>query len=207
MRFLKKYCSDYWIMIKFWIFILTIAALFIGGVYFILSRSYPLAIVDYQIIAAGDFYANYRASITYYKNALDVYNEKDSAALESDEIRLEIQRAVIDGLVEDILIAQELKSQIGSAELDKITDRKIEEIISGRKIREAVEKLYGLSFEEFKERVLVPQAKREILEGRLFLQNPLVGGLDERLKEIKSKARILIFLPGFKWDGEKVIIK
>lgn len=193
-------------MIKFWIFILTITALFIGGVYFILSRSYPLAVVDYQIIAARDFYANYRASITYYKNALDVYNEKDSAALESDEVKIEIQKAVLDGLIEDILIDKELKSQIGSVELDKIVGRKIEEAVSGQKIQKAVETLYGLSFEEFKKRVLVPQAKREILEGRLFLQNP-PADLDEFLKELKLKSRILIFLPDFKWDGEKVIMK
>ncbi len=193
-------------MVKFWIFILTIAALIIGGIYLILSRSYPAAIVNYQIIAVRDFYADYRASMTYYKNALDVYNEKDFAALESGEVKLEIQRAVLESLIEDILIDKELKSQIGFVELKKIVNRKIEESVGGQKIQEAVETLYGLSFEEFRERVLVPQAKREILEGRLFLQNPPVAP-DEFLRKLKSKARVLIFLPDFEWNGKEVIIK
>ncbi len=172
----------------------------------ILSRSYPAALVNYQIIAVRDFYADYRASMAYYKNALDVYNEKDSAALESDEVKLEIQRAVLENLIEDILINEELKSQIGSVNLDKIVDRKIEESVGGQKIQEAVETLYGLSFKEFRKRVLVPQAKREILEGRLFLQNPPAEP-DEFLRKLKSKIRVLIFLPDFEWNGKEVIIK
>ena len=91
---------------------------------------------------------------------------------------------------------------------------KIEEALIGKDIGKEVETLYGVSLGEFKERFLKPQARKEIFESRLALENQELSakggsasGGNNWLKEIKSKTKAMIFLPGFEWSGGQVIIK
>ena len=86
--------------------------------------------------------------------------------------------------------------------LFRSVDNKVQEVLKGKDVGKEIETLYGLSLDEFKERVLRPQAEREILVGRFFLENK---SFDDWLKE--SKAKIIILMPGLEWNGEKVVIK
>lgn len=190
-------------MTKFLILIILVGLAVVGGAYLILSQSYPVALVNGKPIAAKDFNADYRAALVYYKNALELYN-KDSAILEAEEAKVEIKRATLSNLIEDVLIGEELGKELDSAELQRIVDKKIEAATAGQEIQKAAETLYGLSLEKFRERVLTPQAKKEIFQDRLFLQN---RDFNQELSEIKSKAEIRLFVPGFEWNGKEVIIK
>ena len=139
--------------------------------------------------------------MVYYEKALKTY-AKDSQTLEANEIKKEIKRAVLDNLIENILIDRELKKELKQGDLDNLVKKKISDISESQTADKAVETLYGFSFSEFKERVLEPQAKKEILSDRLFLASV---DFNERMKSVRSQANIMIFLPGLKWSGEEVI--
>lgn len=180
--------------------LIALAGIAVAGAYLILSQSYPIALVDWNPIFAKDFNADYQAALIYYKNALEIYAE-DSTVLNADETKTEIKRAVLDNLIEDILIEKKLRQEIGDDKFYETVADKIEEVIGMENVQKAAEALYGFSFDEFKERVLAPQAKKEILED--FFKNDF----EEKLKEMKTTAKIIMLLPDFEWNGEGVIIK
>ena len=138
--------------------------------------------------------------MVYYKNALEIY-AKDSAVLDADETKTEIKRAVLDNLIENALIEKKLRQEIGNDKFYETISNKIEEAVKKGDVRKAAETIYGFSFDEFKERVLAPQAKKEVFED--FFKKDF----EEKLKEIKSTAKIIMLLPDFEWNGEGVIIK
>ncbi len=186
---------------KLLIIILTLFIVIIG--WFVFTANYPVVFVNLQPISAVNFNKNYIASLAYYKNALETYNNKYAKALEADEIKNEIKRALLESMIEDILIEKELKKEIKESDLKNLIAKRTEEVIKNQNIGAAAEKLYGFSFNDFKNRVLIPRAKKEILESRIFLSG---GNFEERIKEMKLKAQVMIFLPGFEWDGKGVII-
>jgi len=175
----------------------------IFGFYFVLGGFYPIALVDFKIISSRDFDKDYFGTLTYYKNALDVY-DSDSALINADEVKNELKRAVLDNLIENILIDKELKKESSSIDIDELADKKIEEAIRGKSVKEEAKTLYGFSYKEFKERVLIPQAKKEILETNFLSKGENFEG---KIIEVKSKAKVMIFLLGFEWNGKEVIIK
>lgn len=183
------------------IFILTaLVVITITGAYLILSQSYPIALVNWKPIFAKDFNNDYQAALTYYKNALEIY-AKDSAVIDADETKTEIKRAVLENLIENILIEKKLRQEIEPKKLKDLIEKKIKEAITGSEVKKAAESLYGFSLEKFKERVLAPQAKKEILES-LFKNE-----FGEKLKEMKTTAKIIMLISDFEWNGEGIIIK
>lgn len=171
--------------------------------WFIFFANYPIIFVNSKSISLADFNKNYNTSMTYYEKALKTYKQ-DEKILEADEIKKELKRATLDSLIENILIEKTLRQELSKNNLNGLVDKKIEEIIENQNIQKAAETFYGFSFEEFREKVLVPLANKEILKSRVFLSG---GNFEEKLKEMKSKAKVMIFLPGFEWDGNGVIIK
>ncbi|MCL5004336.1 MAG: SurA N-terminal domain-containing protein [Patescibacteria group bacterium] len=178
-------------------------ALIIGVILIIFNEIYPVAFVGLKPVFAKDFNRNYSASMVYYEKALKTY-AKDSQTLEANEIKKEIQRAVLDNLIENILIERELKKELKPSDLNSLVEKKMGEIPGSQTTDKAVETLYGFSFDEFKKRVLEPQAKKEILSNRLFLASV---DFDERMKSVRSQANIMIFLPGLEWDGKEIILR
>lgn len=174
-----------------------------GGLYFILSDFYPVVLVDGQIIEARDFEKDYASALRYYQSVFKIYNE-DATKLDSQEIKQELKRATLDKLIENKLIRGNLEKLIENDELKNKVVQKIEKTIKDVDIQKGVQALYGLSLNDFKERILTPQAEREILEGRLYLDGKKI---DEWLKEEKSKVKVIILISGFSWNGEKVMIK
>ena len=190
-------------MNKIWFLSILSGIIVVFGAYFILNGFYPIVLVDFKIINARNFNKDYSGALVYYKNALDVY-ARDSALINADEVKNELKRAVLDNLVENILIDKELKSELSFSNIDELADKKIEEATRGKSTKEEAKTLYGFSYEEFKDRVLIPQAKKEIFENRLFLKGE---NFEEKIIEAKSKAKVMIFLSGFEWNGKEVIIR
>lgn len=185
------------------LFLLIPLVLIIGGLYFILSDSYPVVLVNNQIIKAQDFEKDYNAALRYYQSAFKIYAE-DAAKLDSQEVRQEFRRLTLDKLIETRLIRKNLEGSIAPADLQDMIDKKIEEAIKeSPNLQKGVNLVYGLSLDDFKKRILTPQAEREILEGRLFLDGK---NIDDWLRDVKSEARVIMLIPGFKWNGEEVII-
>jgi hypothetical protein len=170
----------------------------------VLTEFYPVAFVNWRPIAAKSFETDYSSARIYYQKALETYDRNQAVVLDSLEIQKELKRAVLDKLIENVLIEEELEKRLKNDDVEKMVAEKIKEAIKEKDIKKEVETLYGLSLEEFKERFLKPQAKSEIFASRLLLENK---NFDEELKKIKKEAKAAIFLPGFKWNGERVIMK
>jgi hypothetical protein len=179
--------------------ILSISVVVIAGI--IPFGYYPVVFVGLEPIFARDYNKNYSASMNYYDKALETYT-KDSQILQADEAKRELKRAVLDNLVENILINRELKRELNHDDLKILIEKKMGEISDSRVVGEATETLYGFSLDEFKKLVLGPQARKEILDDRLFLAGIDLG---EKMKSVRSQAKVMIFLPGFEWKNGEVI--
>lgn len=167
-------------------------------------KFYPIVFVNWQPIFYADFSKNYKAALIYYENVVTTYNKDNADIINSLEVRDEIKRAGIESLIENILILNELKEIFSNSELKNQISKNVSTVINGKDIKKEIETLYGLSSEEFIEYFLEPQARREILEARLRMENI---NFNEWLKSAKFQANVTIFFPGFEWKDGTVIIK
>ncbi len=195
-------------MISLKIFVSALVVLILLAVYLIVVGYWPTAFVNYQPIYYKEFQTDYLISHRYYQNSLKA-SGKDPVVLEADEVKNELKRAVLESLIGERLIDEELNKIIKSQDLSRMIEDKIaKNDLNSENFKKGSEMIYGLSPEEFKKSVLVPKAKEEILEGRLISENnPLSNRLDGWLKEKKSRAKIIILLPGFGWNKGEVEIK
>jgi hypothetical protein len=153
-----------------WYYLIFLGIIFLGlaGYYVIRLGHYPLAIVNGDIVSASHFNEEFAAAYRYY--SLSLRGEKN-VDLRGREFVREIRRATLNDLLEKALISQELESRVGG-ELSRLVESKLAaQKIDRRSIEESAKVLYGLTLADFTQLVLVPQAEREILEGRLFLEN------------------------------------
>ena len=186
---------------SFILIVLFIILLIFGAV--IWKKSYPIILVGSNIITAKNFNEDFSASLYYYEQNQKIYGG-DSQLLQSEEVKNEIKRALLTSLIEDILIDKELRKEMKSEDLARLVINKIGDIKQGENAEKAAKILYGFSYDIFKKKILEPMAKKEILEGRLYLNDK---NIDEYLEKIKSKTKIIILLPEFDWNGKEVIMK
>lgn len=182
------------------VIVLTIVILVVMGYW-------PVAKVNGHFITFAELSKNYGVAIHFYQSELKL-NQKDLDILNSNESKNEIKRAVLESIIENELISEELDRELGN-DLVVIVEQKINKIDLGSEdFKRGSEILYGLSPEDFKKLVLIPRAREEILQGRLFLENntstKLIG---EWLMEEKSKAAVTIFVPGLYWNKTGVEVK
>lgn len=183
------------------IFFSIFMAVGLGGYVVVRNGFYPMAVVDFDVVFARRMREDLSAAYSYFRNALLVYGS-DVQVLETSQSKKEIARAVLDKLITDVLIDRELKHRLKDSELSAIAEKNIQGVVEKNKdIGEAAKKLYGLEFSDFKRLVLAPQARREILEGRMLLNKE---NFEEWLKDTKTKARVIILYPNLKWENQEV---
>lgn len=165
---------------------------------------YPIAIVNYHIITEQTLERN--TDIVYgFSRNIAALAGADAERVNSQEFFSEVKLKVLDDLISRELISQELKKTVGLSEAGAIAQKNISQALSGKKdTAEGIEKLYGLSLDEFKSAVLIPQAYQEILAGRMHLNNQ---DFDTWLSNARKKGSVLIFYPGFSWADGKLISK
>ncbi len=184
--------------------ILVSAVIFVAIVAVISFRLYPIAFVGWQPVIYGNFSKNYDAEIFYSTKFLSTYNKSNADIINSLEIRNEIKRDRLEALIEDILISNQLKVIFSNSELDSQINKNVSAVIEGKDIKKEIEALYNLSVSEFTKYFLEPQARREILEARMRMENI---NFNEWLASEKKVAKVMIFLPGFEWRGGTVIVR
>ena len=161
-----------------------LAIMFFGltAYYFVHNGYYPVAIVNSRMILARDFEREFNSALIYYQNALATYSDQKIDLTRVADFVLELRRATLDNLIEDVLISNELKGRLGDS-LEKV----LAELPS---FNESAAALYGLTPSEFKERVLVPQAHREFLESYLVKEK---SNLQDWLGGSQGLAPLFIF--------------
>lgn len=186
----------------FYLTFLTIVFFGLGSYYFIHFGYYPVAIVNSKLITAKALNEEYVVAYRYYAGAALLAGKVEEIG--KPEFKKELRRATLNDLIEKVFISGELQKRIGE-DLGGIVQNKISASVSDTdNLEEAAQSLYGLSLADFQEMVLVPQAKREILEGRLFLEKKELGGW---LVEAASNAKVFILTPEFYWDINKVALR
>ncbi len=184
--------------------ILISSAVFILAIALISFKLYPIIFVGWQPVIYGDFNKNYNSAVFYYAKAISTYNKNNADIINSLEVRNEIRRAGLEAVIEDILISNELKKIFSSSEVNSQIDKNVIAAIGGKDVKKEMETLYGLSVSEFTKYFLKPQARKEILEARLRLENI---NFDEWLASTEKQAKVMIFLPGFEWKDGTVMVK
>lgn len=189
---------------KFQFFYLTFLAIIFAGLaaYYIIHLGYyPVAIVNSDFISAKTLNEEFAAALRYYSAAL---KGKDGVNIESREFRREIRRATLGDLIDKSLIYNEVKNRLGS-DLDNLVNNKIDQQLTNRKnVEDAAKLLYGLNLADFRELVLIPQARKEILEGRLFLEK---RDFDSWLSATEKSAKVFIITPEFYWDKNGLAVR
>ncbi len=178
--------------------------LFVGlGAYYLVHYGYyPVAVVNSQIITANRFEIEYAVAYNYYVRALSVSKDTDPR---TREFKKELRRAVLDNLLEQALVRQDLSSRVGK-ELNQIVQGKIlnSQKLDPKTLEETARVIYGLDLSEFESLVLVPQAQKEILQGRLFLEKK---EYDQWLQDAKKNAKVFIVTPEFYWQDLTVKLR
>ncbi len=165
---------------------------------------YPLVFVNYSFITGDEVDRNLSLAYDYYRNAL-TYSGSDPSKLDVPDSYNELKRAVIDEMISREIIMNELKSRVSSREIDEISEKNISAALKeAPQIADGINKLYGLSLADFKEQILIPQARKEILEGRMNLSSQ---DFNAWLGKARRESWILILSQDFVWDGAKVVLK
>jgi len=194
---------------KLYIIFFIIIGLGIAGVYFVSVGYYPIAVVNGDIITANTFINNYDTASVYYRNFLKTYNSTSSqqgeAGSSTQQILTpsQIQKSVLAGLIENILVEEGARKEMGK-DLSRLVDEKVTRAIEVPEIEKAVRTIYGLSLNDFKNKILVPQAERDILTGSLFLKGQKI---EDWLAAEKKSSSIIILSGKFYWNGEDVASK
>ncbi|MDO8664499.1 MAG: hypothetical protein Q7K44_03080 [Candidatus Liptonbacteria bacterium] len=199
---------------KLYIIFFVIIGLGVTAIYFVSVGYYPIAVVNGDIITANTFINNYDTASVYYRNFLKTYGsalstgsgQASSSQIETNSSTLQIltpsqiQKSVLAGLIENILIEKGARKEMGK-ELDRLVGEKVSQAVEVPEIEKAVWTIYGLSLNDFKREVLVPQAERDILTGSLFLKGQKI---EDWLSAEKKSSNIVILSRKFYWNGEDV---
>ncbi len=72
------------------------------------------------------------------------------------------------------------------------------------KLKAATDRLYGLSLDDFKKLVLLPQAKKDLILKHYEADN---AGIQKLWDSVRTAAKIKVYYPGFYWDGSVIKAK
>ncbi|MBI4087529.1 MAG: hypothetical protein HY434_01735 [Candidatus Liptonbacteria bacterium] len=175
---------------------MVISGLFL--VFLIFAGFYPVAFVNGTMVTARRFALEYRANDSYYRRVLEKYGAKVFGS--APPTPAEIEASSMQKIIEDILVQDGAKREIGS-DLGALIENKVRQLRIDSELQKAASELYGYRKNDFWDFVLVPQAKADILAGRLFLRGEK---LEDWLKDAKKSSTVFIFSNRLRWNGEKV---
>jgi len=168
---------------------------------FLVSRGhYPAALVDGELISANRFALDYSAASLYYQNLLKTYGP----AVQGGELNpMDLELAVMNQLIDESLIKEGAAREVGG-DLQYLLENKLSKFRDDANLSRAAAAIYGLDENNFASEVLIPQATRDILAGRLFLRGQKI---EDWLLAARKSARVVIFSRKFRWDGEKAVVR
>ncbi len=162
---------------------------------------YPIAFISGHLITARRFALEYGAVNSYYRRVLETYGVK---ALGGSELTpSELEASAMQKIIEDILIQDGARREVGS-DLDYLVQNKLNQFGSDQELAKAASDLYGFNKNDFWNLILIPQAQRDILAGRLFLKGQKI---EDWLVEAEKSAKVSIFSNTLHWNGNKVEAK
>ena len=185
-------------------FYVVFTAIVFAGISFALIISagfYPIAFVNGKFVTARRFVLEYAAADSYYRRILETYGNK---VLGGEEVKpADLEASAMEKIIEDILVKDGARREVGS-DLDNLVQNKLSQLSSDQLLQEGASDLYGLNKNDFWDFILIPQAQRDILAGRLFLKGKKIG---DWLAGAKKSAKVIILSNEFRWSGDKIEVK
>ena len=166
--------------------------------FIVMAGYYPIAMVNGSTISAKAYNMEYAAANSYYSKVLQKYGAQAFGGKELSPA--DIRSLAMQKLIEDILINGGAATEAG-ADLSALVQTKLQSSNINGDLMTAAATLYGLSENDFRNLVLIPQAKRDVLSGRLFLKGQKI---EDWLASAEKLAKVSIFSNQFKWNGANV---
>lgn len=160
---------------------------------------YPVATVDGSLILQRTWGMSEGATKKFLEAQANA-GTFPADSLKDAEFLSELKRSTLTFLIEDLILEQEggrLSEDFKINSAARVEDA----IKQGSDLKEAARTVYGLTFDQLKSLVLLPQARRD--EAAKILQNQ-GRSFDVWLREIKEGRRVKLFFVSYEWDGEKV---
>ncbi|MDP2629587.1 MAG: SurA N-terminal domain-containing protein [Candidatus Harrisonbacteria bacterium] len=184
-----------------WFFAVIIAIVL--GYYLFSTKSYPVASVGTSFISAQKLETSYQAGLSYYQKEASLALSEEEVA--KSEFQQELRRATLDKLIEHKLIQQLLYGLLGSEEAEARVEARIGEVLETRTAQtdEAVQRVFGLDWQDFETLIVRPEAERELLAQHLEGEGiEFISWFDEQLRS----AEIEVLISGFEWRVNEVEI-
>lgn len=166
---------------------------------------YPIAIVNGHFVWANNFRAYVGSALAYQQAAHDTYSASstDDLVTASAQGEAALGAAALDELVEQQLINQGLEKLVGE-NTNRLVTMKLEQLLKEPDLPGASRALFQLDPTAFTNAILRPQAAREVLSGRIYIDNQTLEGW---VTEARKSAKIRMLSSTYRWDGEHVQVK
>ena len=159
---------------------------------------YPIASVNGRMITAREFSSTFRAGMNYSQ---EFFSMASSSVSSTQASPMELQAVVLDQIVENVLVSQEVDKELGG-DAKQLTNEKVARYDSSQKLHEAAARIFQMPYQDFAQLLLVPQAKRELLMGRLFLRNEKY---EDWVARSRTEASVTLYSSEFKWQNGKIV--
>lgn len=172
--------------------------------FFFILGFWPAALVGGKPIFLRDFEENVRASKQFY-NANKIQGKIPDLNFEENSKKTigVIEKQILNVMIEDRILSFEY-DKAGGNNLLKRVEEKISSVVeneSKTNLTSGISLLYGWNFEEFKKRILKPQALREVLIDDAKKEN---RNFEDFLRNEKQKANVKVFLLDLRWDKDRL---
>jgi hypothetical protein len=164
---------------------------------------YPIATVNGSVIWATTFRNYLSSAVSFQQAASKTYVQSASSSpllLAAEQGAEALGAAGLDDLVAQTLIAQGLDEYVGNHAYNlvsvKLTAYRDQPELAG-----ASRALFQLDPEAFTTTILAPQASREVLSGRLYIDNTT---LDTWLSKERADASVHVFSSSYHWNGSAI---
>ncbi len=174
-------------MKKFYAAFILIILAAAGLVFLFRAGWHPLALVNSRLVWAWQFEKEYQSALKYYDKLSSVYKLPKPEG--------DIKLAVLDKLIEKIIISESLKDIFGE-EGQVLVSQKVSTSLKNTNLEAAVSSLLSIDFKDFQEMVLIPQAEKEIIEEKLKSES---RDFSNWLKNKKNQAKVYLFTNEFNW--------
>lgn len=155
-------------------------------VYIFRSGWHPVAIVNSHIIWGWEVEREQQAAQRYY-SALKAQTAKDQ----------DFKLLALANAIERQIISSGAERLLGKNK-SRLVSQKIERYLKDKDLKSAANTLFNLSFNEFTDAVLVPQAEKELIAEKLVQEN---RDFTSWLTQQKRQARVYLFTNEFTWTG------
>lgn len=182
---------------------LIIVAVLASTVFLLLAvGAYPIALVNGRVIWASTYRSYVASALSYQQAARETYDFGSTSTLliASSQGERALGRAALDELVEQQLIEGALDELVGEHS-EELIENKIEDLFKEPQLPGASRALFQLDPDSFKEAILRPQATREVLAGRLFIDGKT---LESWVPEARKSATVRLLSSTYSWRDSEV---